>query len=80
MFKAIKTPKYLNAPDHSKPSAAYLESLMEASNSGRTTGKPSIAMSEKLLLTLDAMAAIMVNATASPVQPNSKEVKNSVLF
>lgn len=53
---------------------------MEASNSGRTTGKPSIAMSEKLLLALDAMAAIMVNATASPVQPKSKEVKTVCYF
>jgi hypothetical protein len=53
---------------------ALFETFMSVPRSGRTTGKLKMAISEKLLLALEAMAATMVNTDARPKLPRTRMI------
>ena len=56
-------------PSQSGVVSAFLEIFIRISNKGRIMGKPKMAIREKLLLVLEAMADIMVNKDANPIPP-----------
>ena len=64
-------------PLHSVPVNAFLDIFSNVIRSGRTIGKLRIAISEKLLLALEAMAAIMVSIEANPKLPKISAVRKS---
>ena len=66
----------LQFPDQSAETSAIRETFISVVSNGRTMGKLKIAIREKLLLALEAMAAIMVSIEAKPKLPSIKEVRN----
>ena len=64
-------------PDHSLETSAIRETFISVVNNGRTIGKLKIAIREKLLLALEAMAAIMVRIEDSPKLPRIRAVRNN---
>jgi hypothetical protein len=67
-------------PDESEDTSAFWDTFIKVVSKGSTIGKLRIAMSEKLLLALEAMAAIMVRIDASPKLPRINAVKNRGIF
>ena len=65
-------------PDQEADVSAILETFMRVVSKGRTMGKLRIAISEKLLLARDAMAAIMVSTEERPKLPSSNAVRKRV--
>ena len=67
----------LQFPDQSAETSAVRETFISVVSNGRTIGKLNIAIREKLLLALEAMAAIMVRIDASPKLPRIRAVRNN---
>ena len=67
----------LQFPDQSFETSAVRETFIRVVSKGRTIGKLKIAIREKLLLALEAMAAIMVRIEASPKLPRISAVRNN---
>ena len=63
-------------PDHWLEIREVCEIFIKVVSNGSTMGKLSMAMSEKLLLAREAIAAIMVRMDANPKLPNSNAVRN----
>ena len=64
-------------PDQSPETRAVRETFIRVVSKGSTIGKLRIAISEKLLLALEAMAAIMVSIEANPKLPKISAVRKS---
>ena len=67
----------LQFPVQSAETSAVRETFISVVSNGRTIGKLNIAIREKLLLALEAMAAIMVRIEASPKLPRIRAVRNN---
>jgi hypothetical protein len=64
-------------PDQSLEISAILETFIRVVSNGSMIGKLKIAIREKLLLALEAMAAIIVRIEASPKLPSIRAVRNN---
>ena len=67
----------LQFPDQSSDTRAVRETFISVVSNGSTIGKLNIAIREKLLLALEAMAAIMVRIDASPKLPRLSAMRNN---
>lgn len=63
-------------PDHWLEIREVCEIFIKVVSNGSTMGKLRMAISEKLLLAREAMAAIIVRTDANPKLPSSKAVRN----
>ncbi len=71
-----KAKRYLRLPAMVPTLKAADETFIKVSKSGITTGKLKMAISAKLLLVREAMAAIMVRADANPKLPSNNALMN----
>lgn len=69
VLSAIKVSNKLLLTLQLKPSIAFFETLIIVISNGIITGKLSMAVKEKLLLLLEAMAAVNVSVHAIDVLP-----------
>lgn len=76
MLMVTSTVIKLPLPDQSFDTSAECDTFMSVVSRGRTMGKLSIAIKEKLLLAREAMAAIIVRIDAKPKLPRNSEVRN----
>ena len=70
----------LQFPDQSEETNAMRETFIRVVSKGRTTGKLKIAIREKLLLALEAMAAIIVRMDDNPKLPSNNAVRNKEML
>ena len=63
-------------PVPSLTDSALFDTFIRVLSKGRIIGKLRIAMSEKLLLALEAMAATIVSTDVIPKLPSNKHVRN----
>ena len=64
-------------PDQSPETSAVCDTFIRVVSKGSTIGKLRIAISEKLLLALEAIAAIMVSIEERPKLPSTSDVRNN---